>query len=260
MSQVVAARRKPARPAIGSDRSIFWLSVLSAQVPSDDRWLSDWERQRLDGFGSLQRQRDFRLGRWTAKQALKYWRTASPETVPWGTFEMHNDDHGRPIAIADGTVLDLPISISHRQGRALCVLAPRVGLVGCDIETVEVHSASFVHDHLTALEKETVDRSSLAPNQAITVLWSAKEAVYKAQDQVVPIVASDIDIGFGPEDPVDGWRTFRAQIGRLGGRQHQGWWRLIGSWVLTVITDLPTVAPVDLVRPRSRPEAIGSTL
>ena len=260
MVAVAVSPSKSRKPPSKSGRSTYWLSVLADQLPSDDTWLSEWERTRLNGFRSVDRQRDFRLGRWTAKQALKRWRSASQERVPWGAFEMHSDERGRPIAVADGRLLDLPISISHRKRRALCVLAPGVKLVGCDIEIVEGRSSSFINDHLTAPEKDTVKGSSLAPDQSITVLWSAKEAVYKALDQVVPIVASDIEVEFGPEGPIDSWRTFRARIGSLGGRQHQGWWRLIGTWVLTVVADSPTAAPVDLARLKPGPQASGSTL
>ena len=49
---------------------VYWLEQSDADVPADNGWLSANEAARLNAMRFPKRRDDWRLGRWTAKNAL----------------------------------------------------------------------------------------------------------------------------------------------------------------------------------------------
>ncbi|HEV2813386.1 MAG TPA: hypothetical protein VGW10_09060 [Solirubrobacteraceae bacterium] len=92
-----------------------WAVADIDDVPAGDGWLGADERAVLATLTGSRRRAEWRLGRWAAKQLLG----AGAQT----------------LVAADGApVADLPVSISHRRGRALAAVADDGVAVGCDIE------------------------------------------------------------------------------------------------------------------------------
>ena len=75
------------------------------------------------------RRRDWRLGRFTAKAAVGAWLSVAPERV-----EILAAPDGAPEAWVDGERAPVSVSLSHRAGRALAVVAHAPAVVGCDLE------------------------------------------------------------------------------------------------------------------------------
>ncbi|MGZ5388059.1 MAG: 4'-phosphopantetheinyl transferase family protein, partial [Solirubrobacterales bacterium] len=158
-------------PAIG------WLTRSLADVPEGDDWLGPRERAVLDGLRMEKRRSDWRLGRWAAKEALAAWSGAALSEM-----EVLAADDGAPEAFVRGERADAALSLSHRRGRALAVVADGGVAIGCDLEVIEPRSGAFVRTWLAPAERESVLAAGEAGGaRRANLLWAAKEAAAKAR-------------------------------------------------------------------------------
>ena len=100
---------------------VFWLQQNQADVSPQDHWLSETETALLDEMRFLKRRADWRLGRWTAKNAL-----AARLNLParaFSSLEIRPAKSGAPQAYFLDKLCPVSISLSHRDGKAVCVLA-----------------------------------------------------------------------------------------------------------------------------------------
>ncbi|MCB9654866.1 MAG: 4'-phosphopantetheinyl transferase superfamily protein [Deltaproteobacteria bacterium] len=179
--------------------TIFFLTCHASDVPLDDAWLGPRERELSAGFRIEKRRRDWRLGRWTAKQALQRFQrrldepSTSPNAVellaaPDGAPEFHGLDPHAPVQV----------SLSHSGGVGVCALGrlPRKAAssaqinsdigsgidsaIGCDLEAIEPRSEVFLSDFFTAREQAAFARAPTAARDLlIALVWSAKESALK---------------------------------------------------------------------------------
>ncbi len=132
-----------------------WLLLQQASVPPDDEWLVGEEVAKSAQLQVIKRRMSWRLGRFTAKSALCQWAPASCLR----DWEIRSAADGAPEVWRDGAAMPVAISLSHRRGRGLCVLASaEVGIeevpsVGCDLEFLEPRSEAFVRDYFTRSER-----------------------------------------------------------------------------------------------------------
>ena len=144
-----------------------WLTRELADVPSHDRWLSEPEREVLSGLRTPKRRADWRLGRWSGKAAVAARLGVAPEVV---TIVAAED--GAPEAFIDGQGAGVSISLSHRSGRALAMVA----------EAIEARSPAFLREWLRPAERRLVGGQSGRRRQvAANLVWTAKEAASKAR-------------------------------------------------------------------------------
>ena len=168
-----------------------WTTGLLVDVPAGDGWLGPRERALLAALPAVAKRRgEWRLGRWTAKQLLG----------PGVEILVAAD--GAPVA-ASGAAL----SLSHRHGRALAVVAPHGVALGCDLE-----------------------RGDQAD-------WAAREAAAKVRRDGV-LRGASVTI----EPAGDGWRvaTVTTAARTLAGRV-----RLLDGWTLAVFSDTPVLLEDD---------------
>jgi len=159
-----------------SSHSLYWLQQTGADVPPADDWLSAAEAARLARFHIPKRRADWRLGRWTAKQALSAYLNQ-----PAANFEIRAAPDGAPEAFLHGRPAGVNISISHSAGVAICAIAATGVALGCDIEQIEPRSPAFLEDYFTTEEQYAVAATPAAAQALlVTLLWSAKESVLKA--------------------------------------------------------------------------------
>src|SRR6266498_4481543 len=133
-------RREPRRGRRPGGRAlmvpVYWLTLTTADLPADHRWLAAAEQARLAGLRVPKRRADWLLGRWTAKQAVLA-RLAGEGVPPaLDAVEVHAAADGAPEAFLHGRPAGLSISLSHRAGVALCAVAPAGVALGCDLELV----------------------------------------------------------------------------------------------------------------------------
>jgi 4'-phosphopantetheinyl transferase len=196
-----------------------WLTSSLADVPASDAWLSERERAVLAGLKIAKRRADWRLGRWTAKAAVAAWLG-----VPAARIEILAAADGAPEAFLDGRPAPVSVSLSHRAGRALAVVADAPAVVGCDLELIEPRSGAFVREWLP-----DADAAGLTPLTA-NLLWTAKEAAAKVRREGLRL-----DVRGARVDAADGDGGWRAlTVVWAEGTRTAGWWRDAAGCVMTI--------------------------
>jgi 4'-phosphopantetheinyl transferase len=160
---------------------MYWLERSEGDVPSGDQWLGPSEQVCLHGLRFAKRRSDWRLGRWTAKVAVAAFLELPVDLESVAHIEIRPAASGAPEIFLRDRKSPLSISLSHRAGKSICVLASCRVDIGCDLELIEPRSEAFVADYFTLNEQALVERT---PEQErpllVTLLWSAKESALKA--------------------------------------------------------------------------------
>ena len=219
-----------------------WLTRSLADVPAGGDWLSARERAALAGLRAEKRRADWRLGRWAAKAAL-----AARSGASRCELEIVASHNGAPEAFVDGERAAAALSLSHRNGRALVVVAEVGVAIGCDLEAVEPRSGAFVRTWLAPAERANVLAAGPAGGARLAnLLWTAKEAAAKVRGEGLrldvrqAIVSLEWDQSSHRE-----WRPLGVRWEREAVTA-RGWWREEPGWVFAFVSDLPTPAPVHL--------------
>jgi 4'-phosphopantetheinyl transferase len=216
-----------------------WLIRSLTDVPADDAWLSVRERRTAARFRVPRRRRDWRLGRFAAKAAVGAFLSVAHESI-----EILAAPDGAPEAWIDGELAPLSVSISHRAGRALAVVAAAPDVIGCDLERIEPRSGAFVRDWLAPAERGLLaahrasDRDLLA-----NLVWTAKEAAAKVRREGLRLDVRGAVVapaGVGGAD--ERWRELSVTWGDRG-EPTAGWWRTEAGWVMTIAGDPAPARP-----------------
>lgn len=238
--------------------NIYWLEQSAADVPEADNWLSAGERLRLSGMRFPKRRADWRLGRWTAKNAVAVYQGLSTQNHKLAEIEIQPAPSGAPEVFFDNTRADLTISLSHRNGSAACVIASKEVLLGCDLEIVEPHSDPFIADYFTCEEQALV---ACTENKDLVsaLLWSAKESALKALQLGLRVDPRSVSVELSNPQPATGVPSVTAtgvatrpqlsvwkalQVHHESGRVFNGWWQQSGKLLRTVVSDPASPAPI----------------
>ncbi len=240
---------------------IYWLEQTEADVPAENQWLSAKETICLGGMRFAKRRADWRLGRWTAKQALAACLNLPTDPHALANLEIRAASSGAPEVFLHGQPADIAISLSHRAGTALCTVGAPGTNFGCDLETIEPRSAAFVADYFTANEKVLIAQASVEWRPLlVALLWSGKESALKALrvglrldtrsmcvspgDRWPPAAGSWQDLCAPPRlaTNFDTWHPMRVRYSDT--RTFSGWWRFQDDLVRTVVSDPPLRAPL----------------
>jgi 4'-phosphopantetheinyl transferase len=231
-----------------------WLARGESEMPPDDAWLAPAEQTRLSGYRFTKRRTEYRLRRWTGKQAIAAVAGFEPTPQRLATIEVRNYRTGAPYVQVDGEPLAVDISLTDRAGWAVCLVGDRPGgqpegpaTVGVDLEIVEPRSEGFVEDFFTAAERGHV--RSLPPGQerhvAANLFWSAKESALKVLRTGLRADTRSVEVhlaaGDAPAARADGWSPLEVRV--EPGRCLPGWWRRDGVFLLTVSYDSPAEPP-----------------
>jgi 4'-phosphopantetheinyl transferase len=211
---------------------VHWSEQTAAEVPADNDWLGAREAVRLSGMRFAKRRADWRLGRWTAKHAV----AAYLNLPSLAGMEILPAPSGAPEVFLGNDRAPVTISISHREGVAVCAVAGPYVALGCDLEIVEPRSEAFAIDYFTAAEQALVAEARESDRPRImALLWSGKESVLKAMRVGLRLDTRSVSI-----DPVDAllpdaesqWRPLHA---RHEARVFDGWWQQTGPLVRTLV-------------------------
>ena len=210
-----------------------------ADVPENNGWLCAGEREVLAELRFPKRRNDWRLGRWTAKQAiLAFLRHGFDADADLSLFEIRAAADGAPEvflrASSENEPAGLVISISHAGGRSFCAAGPSDAALGCDIEQLEPRGELLTTDFFTPEEIELVREA--APENKILVpnlIWSAKESVLKALREGLRRDTRDISIQPDFSRQENGWSRWTGRC-RQTSREFQGRWRADKQFVYTV--------------------------
>lgn len=205
----------------------------ATDVPPGDDWLTPWEVQFAASRQVPKRREEWRLGRWTAKLAVRDWLGAGPVSE----IEIRPRPDGAPEAVVRGGLCPCAISISHSHGRAICAVGPSGSSPGCDIELVEEREPSFVADYFTGAEFAYIASLPEAVRAlATTLVWSAKESALKAIGEGLRLDTREVEVvtdGLRLAGAGAAWR--RLDVVRWTPRTtFPGWWRYEAPFVLVV--------------------------
>jgi 4'-phosphopantetheinyl transferase len=233
---------------------LFWLEQQQSDLPASLDWLGPSETLRLEGMRFPKRRADWLLGRWTAKHAVAGFLGYSAETRGLAAIEILAAPSGEPRVFADGEPLPVAISISHRAGVAICVVAAVGANIGCDLELVERRSEAFASDYFSVDEQRLIVR--YGPSQRdlfLNLLWSSKESAMKALHQGLRLDPRSIRISWKPHAeclPFATWAPLRARYDDEC--DFCGYWSRSGNLLRTVVAE---ASSLDLVAIRSNAKA-----
>lgn len=202
-------------------------------VPGHLDWLHPSELDLYRTFRFEKRQKDWLLGRWTAKILLQ--ESYFPDKDLTDLLVLPGENRA-PFVYSHGEQEDCIISISHSHQQAFCVTADGSFLVGCDLEKVEVRSKAFLNDYFSENERKLHAGIAgvLSEEAFYTLAWSAKEALMKATRlgmSLHPLKMELSDILFSEQDD---WNTINLMDHRTE-REFCGYWRLKNEFIYTVI-------------------------
>jgi 4'-phosphopantetheinyl transferase len=222
----------------------WWLT--SGPPPAGSSWLGTWEKEFEGRLRLAPRRESWRLGRWASHQALV---ARFPELTA-AELDVRQAPGGEPWPHAGGQRLPCTLSLSHRDGHALCAIGPPDLLLGCDLERIEARSEAFVVDYFTDSE-QTIIRASGDVPLAANLIWSAKESALKAlraglrrdtRTVVVELEPERAERGLvvlpeaAPRSPATRWARFRVND-RQGGGVLVGRACRRGALIITVTAD-----------------------
>src|ERR1039457_2252479 len=101
---------------------VYWLEQTAADVPVENDWLHASEAVRLNGLRFPKRRADWRLGRWTAKHAVAVCLNLSLDHHSLAAIEIRPATSGAPEVFLANAPARASISLSHREGTAVCAV------------------------------------------------------------------------------------------------------------------------------------------
>ena len=229
--------------------SVVWHSQGMTDVPADDGWLSPREAAWVARMHFEKRRSEFRMGRWTAKNAIALFlgRPCSPETLH--AVEIDRAPDGAPAPMVEGGPAPASISMTDRADQAVCVVSePGLGL-GVDLELVEPRTDAFVADYLTEAERRFVEESTNREELGLraNLVWCGKESALKVLRTGLRRDTRSVEVSFPDEPPADGWSAMTVRA--VEGGEYPGWWRRYGEFLLTVAATGAFPPPRPLVEP-----------
>jgi len=225
--------------------NVYWLEQIQGDVPPGNDWLSASETARQNALRFAKRRADWTLGRWTAKRALAAYLNLPAQPLVLAKIEVYPTASGAPEGFVDERPAAVAISLSHRDGRAICAVAQFGVELGCDLEVVESRGEAFLSDYFTAGEQALVARAPAADQtRLVTLLWSAKESTLKALKTGLRLATQSVVVSPESSFDVNGWSPVQALY--TGRRMFHGWWRHTDNILRTLVADVPFGSPISL--------------
>ena len=213
------------------------LTLSLADVPDDDGWLTSNERSRLAGLTFAKRRNDWRLGRWTAKQAVSRFLGRACDFPSLAELEIRAAADGAPEVLVGGLPGAVSVSISHSRGRSFCVAAGTDAAVGCDIEWIEPRDDKLIQDYFTAGEAALVESWPPAERAAaFTLVWCAKESALKSLREGLRRDTRSVIASIPSAGDKAVWNPLTVRCSESS-RIFYGWWRIHSGFVYAVTSN-----------------------
>ena len=234
-------------------REVHWLQQSVADVALSDDWLSAAEATQLQKLRFPRRRADWRLGRWAAKCAVAACLKKPFDTRSLRDVEIRTASSGAPEAFIAAQPADLSISLSHRDGLAICAVGPSDMALGCDLEIIEPRCDAFVTDYFTAEEQALIELVPAVDRpQILALLWSAKESTLKAlrvgltlDTRSLTVYLTDYGAAAVADPNVKDWRSLQIRCNT--GKVFDGWWQQEGNLIRTLVATAASSRPIQLV-------------
>jgi 4'-phosphopantetheinyl transferase len=190
-----------------AESKLYWLfhnAWEDGNLNSPDEiisFLSPGERKKAASLRFTKRRDEWLQGRMTAKKLLL---ASAPEyrTLSFQDIEILNAASGLPYYTLDGgRELPIHLSISHREKMAFCALTYDLEVsIGADLEKIETYADSFIDTFFSDREIEWIHSCpSEERDLKLVLIWSMKEAVFKALGQGLRLDTRHVEIVVGNE-------------------------------------------------------------
>ncbi|WP_223649562.1 4'-phosphopantetheinyl transferase family protein [Hymenobacter psoromatis] len=178
------------------------------------------------------RQAQWLAGRVLAQRLLA---AASPAPLPL----LRNDEAGRPWLA--GVRPQPAVSLSHSGEWVAALLAPPGTALGIDVEMVRDKAQRIARKFLNEKELAIAEKISLPPcpglhadQELFSLLWSAKETLYKLAGQRGLIFRENLLLDLPPQAwPMPGTLPARLRLGKAVSRHQICYLRPAAGYVLT---------------------------
>ncbi len=232
--------------------NVYWLEQGQVEVPPHDGWLGAGERARLEKLSFPKRRAEWRLGRWTVKQAVSRFLQRASDFRSLQQVEVEAAPSGAPEVRLAGQESELTVSLSHRSGQCLCAVTAGNVNLGCDLETIEPRSDVFVEEYFTSEEQALLAQApaDLQP-QLVALFWSAKESALKALREGLRLSTRTLEVWTGYGEQCGEWRPLAVRTATVG--IFQGWWYCGAGLVRTLVAHPAPRPPARLFDPVYRP-------
>lgn len=193
-------------------RAVLCFSTLEEARTGAPAVLSPDEASILAGYRHAKRRESFLAGRWAAKQALGHWAGLTDRRQ----FSIVPGAFTQPVV--NGPVPNLQVTLSHSGPVAAALAFPETHPCGIDIERVDDGLAPTLEGQFSSQERRQWTKAGWSDGQALTLLWTAKEALGKAlrTGLTVPLSAYAFsDCQFGADGAVCRFEVFsqyRVQV------------------------------------------------
>ncbi|MEW9701801.1 4'-phosphopantetheinyl transferase superfamily protein [Paenibacillus sp. SI8] len=131
------------------------------------------ERNYFDTLKFEKRIRSFLLGRFAAKQAVAA--LTGEEKLEYIHIQAGIFDQ----PILSSTTRNTQVSITHCNDYGAAIAFPEAHPMGIDFEKIDDKKRSAFESQITLAEKENINALPISLDTALTLLWSAKEALSK---------------------------------------------------------------------------------
>lgn len=236
---------------------VFWIEQAERNVPADTNWLSSVEGAHLSALQIPKRKAEWRLGRWTAKSAVISYLGLPSNLIDFAAVEIRASDSGAPEVYWYDKAVPVLISLSHRDGTAVCGIGPRDARFGCDLELVEHRDPVFVSDYFTDEEQQLVQQvPQQCQSRVVTLIWSAKESALKALRTGLRLDTRSVALQINRDlmacalndgDTMD-WTSLAVR--GPGGEPFSGWCQFARQFVKTLVSAVPVECPTTLCASR----------
>ncbi len=165
-------------------------SLVRRSPPAE--WLSEEELRGLSQFGDKPAARAWLGGRWCAKQLLRSKLDVAESRLSRMHVQTRNGRQQgvRPWVFLDGRLQSAKISLAHSSRLSTAVLlGDEVGAIGVDVSDPE-SDCSAVRDFWFSDEEVAWCEAGIASR----LIWSLKEAIYKAVNQGEPFRPRELDV------------------------------------------------------------------
>lgn len=221
-----------------SRTEVFTAWGMSSAVPRGLGWLTPGERVVHDGLAVPKRAKDWRLGRWIGKEAVR--RALGAPELAATAVEILASPGGAPEVkiLAPGAWQAVGLSLSHAWGMGFAAAVCGQVRIGCDVEAIRPRSDAFVSDYFTADEADLVRGAASGDQAALAnLVWSVKESALKALGEGLRLDTRSVQVTVLDEPSLDGWRACTVATPVSG--VFPGHWRVTAGFVWTLVSDAP---------------------
>jgi 4'-phosphopantetheinyl transferase len=210
---------------------IYWHIEDIKQLPAHDNWLTENEIAIQKKLGFAKRKNEWRLGRWTAKNALQKHLSLTVSEI-----EILSKENGAPYVIIRDNAKNPALSISHREQKAIAAFSYQFNDIGCDLEFIERRSNAFINDYFTTDEINFIEKNLSQKDLLANLIWSAKESVSKVLQLGLNLDTRDINVYNISFFHKNDWCELQI---KLNENTFHGLWKTIANYVLTLAAREP---------------------